>query len=148
MYLLPAGIDSSFKLNIFLLTFCLIINELILLLSSDCIIYYRRPWHWLLHGRLQGDEVWSIHAVSTDRVAQDCTAGLDAGGLKEIPFAEVNQVFTPATQAGLYRGGPLYLYSSYTGRTVQGRAPLSVLTLFVNCHIIVEMIQRSNHCGK
>ena len=40
---------------------------------------------------------------------KDCTAGLDAGGIREIPYTKINQV-----------------YSSYTGLTVEGRAPLGV----------------------
>ena len=27
-----------------------------------------------------------------------------------FPYHRVNQGYTPATQAGLYRGGPLYMY--------------------------------------
>ena len=38
------------------------------------------------------------------------TARLDAGGIGEIPFTKDNQVNSSYTQAGLYRGGPLYLY--------------------------------------
>ena len=57
------------------------------------------------------NRVTGIHCVHYIE-QNDCTAGLDARGISEIPNTKVNQV-----------------YSSYTGRTVQGRSALSVLTL-------------------
>ena len=44
---------------------------------------------------------------------KDCTAGSHAGGIGEIAYTKVNQIDI-----------------SHTGRTVQGRAPLCILTLW------------------
>ena len=57
----------------------------------------------------------------------DCTAGLHARGICEIPYTKVNQVDTSYT--GQTQGRASLDILTLRGQTLQGRAPLDILTL-------------------